>query len=1414
MKINLLLICLLLILKFGMSQNVKESEPNNTFAQSNLIKQDSTISGTVGMSGDANDFFVGLSVKAGTLKIYISFNNTSGNAGSDLYMTANNKAQSNIGTRNITNPGFGKKTDSLIIYCRQADTIYIKLNANGSFDYDLSFKVLSNAKDDIEPNNTLAQAGQFGVQDTIHGQVGYYSTTRDADDYHKVAMSGAGTFVVYTDYINTSNSSGADFYIYVYNKNGTSLENKSLTNRPVGVLLKDTLYVHCREQDSLIIRTSSGSGQCFSYSIRYEVEKVQGGDIEPNNNLSTAQLMHYNDTIYGRSGYSGTTGDANDYFVTWLPAGGTVKVYRTMVSTSSASTVDAYMYAYNSIGQPLGSTGSFNPVPGVSVTDSLIINCREQDSMYFRVQASSGCYYYKLWYVIVPREYNDVEPNNTYNSATVVDISKPIEGSIYYTDTQTDHYDYFKFNNPSVGNVKLKLVAKRNGTASGEFMEIYLTNKNLVKIGAKIYSDEFINETIEINCMPKDTLVLVIHSFICFTYSIEITLESAFPQVDIDVVRTGNLYAFSADNLKNVSSLNWNLGPSDNRTGRFVDKEFNTGSGYVSLLTKNSTCNVSRTDLVSWEVKGIEYYSPKQAGAGGDALMQVFGGGIDTSMKVELRQGVNRIIPKLKYASPKRNELQVLFDLHFADLGMYDVVIQLPGEAELVYKDGFEVNDMEYPYTYSKVIGADKVRTNRDVNYILNVGNRGNVKASGVITYLIWPKSVDVKFKNKWYAPPDTGTYYVDYEDTIVSGKWADLKPFYTNEFRKPTAIDSFAGIAYDGYMMRIEIPTISPRGIYSIPFTATSKTNGDKKFITYTAKPNMYGSCGNGSQIDQIENGAFEAIDGMDDVLGIVKLDKTPLGLVTKALKGTSRHLALNAQIATAYVNVWTGQNNTIYESLPSDFDSKVSAANGHAMSTVGDIALDKLVDVGAGRMLKGQADDLKRYLANSPDAATKSVLMALDELKTIEDMRSFVKNAYKTQKDLKTLYGKTDRLLKLARDCPELQRQIDQLLKEINNEMKQREVEEKTTESIQSYDPNAIYGPNGITSNRFLNLGDLHTFMVTFENVDTATAAAQIVMIDVPLDTTAFDLSTFSFGSFRIGDEIYNVPPQRSEFVVDIDFGKQKSYIVRFMAKLNKETGNINCKFITLDTLSRDLPMLEGFLPPNVKAPEGEGSISYSVSPKEGIADGYKILSQASIVFDDNPPISTNTWENTIDRKAGTSRVSATNTGNTINLKFTGADAQSGIDFYYLYMSENGGPWNVITGSAAEDLVLIGETGKTYDFYSTSIDKVANQEIKTPNAEASVSVLVGIKMVSKPKIDIFPNPNKGLIEVHADGLSENVQMEIYDIAGKLMHNQILDFSDGKRFSIMLNSLLNGIYIVRLNSNTGVFVQKIIINR
>jgi len=51
----------------------------------------------------------------------------------------------------------------------------------------------------------------------------------------------------------------------------------------------------------------------------------------------------------------------------------------------------------------------------------------------------------------------------------------------------------------------------------------------------------------------------------------------------------------------------------------------------------------------------------------------------------------------------------------------------------------------------------------------------------------------------------------------------------------------------------------------------------------------------------------------------------------------------------------------------------------------------------------------------------------------------------------------------------------------------------------------------------------------------------------------------------------------------------------------------------------------VLAGFLPPNKAAPEGDGSVFYTMSPKQGLPIGTEIRAKATIVFDVNPAIDT---------------------------------------------------------------------------------------------------------------------------------------------------------------------------------------------
>jgi hypothetical protein len=65
------------------------------------------------------------------------------------------------------------------------------------------------------------------------------------------------------------------------------------------------------------------------------------------------------------------------------------------------------------------------------------------------------------------------------------------------------------------------------------------------------------------------------------------------------------------------------------------------------------------------------------------------------------------------------------------------------------------------------------------------------------------------------------------------------------------------------------------------------------------------------------------------------------------------------------------------------------------------------------------------------------------------------------------------------------------------------------------------------------------------------------------------------------------------------------------------------------------------DGFLPVENGTGQGIGSVSFDVTPKAGLASGTTISNTATVVFDTNAPIATNTTTNTIDAGAPTSHV-----------------------------------------------------------------------------------------------------------------------------------------------------------------------------
>ncbi len=181
-------------------------------------------------------------------------------------------------------------------------------------------------------------------------------------------------------------------------------------------------------------------------------------------------------------------------------------------------------------------------------------------------------------------------------------------------------------------------------------------------------------------------------------------------------------------------------------------------------------------------------------------------------------------------------------------------------------------------------------------------------------------------------------------------------------------------------------------------------------------------------------------------------------------------------------------------------------------------------------------------------------------------------------------------------------------------------------------SFDPNDKVGPGGLGG--FIDGVTPLPYTILFENKPTAAGDAFEVTVTDQLDTAKYDLATFQLGSISFGDKFVPVPPRLQSFSTEVDLRPGANIAVGIEAALDTATGIVRWKFTTLDPETHEFPENpdEGFLPPNVTSPEGEGAVLFTVSLKHGFGLGTTVCNDARIVFDFNAPIDTPNFCNTI--------------------------------------------------------------------------------------------------------------------------------------------------------------------------------------
>jgi hypothetical protein len=281
-----------------------------------------------------------------------------------------------------------------------------------------------------------------------------------------------------------------------------------------------------------------------------------------------------------------------------------------------------------------------------------------------------------------------------------------------------------------------------------------------------------------------------------------------------------------------------------------------------------------------------------------------------------------------------------------------------------------------------------------------------------------------------------------------------------------------------------------------------------------------------------------------------------------------------------------------------------------------------------------------------------------------------------------------------------------------------------------VQSLDPNAISGETGAGAAQYISASNPAAYTVFFGNDPSATAPAQRVVITDQLNPAVFNLSTLVLGPITFPGQVISPPsvPLQSlgNFSAQLDLRPTTNLLVNVTASLNPSTGVLSWVFQSLDPATGLPPAnpLAGFLPPG-----GEGSTSLLVRLQSSLTTGAVVNDQAIIVFDNNPPIPTSVWSNTIDATPPVSHVNAlapTQTATAFSVSWTGSDVGAGVQDFTVSVSDNGGPFiawqhNVTKTSA----LFTGIRGHTYGFYTIARDLVGNVEGAKTAAEGTTKIV-----------------------------------------------------------------------------------------
>ncbi|MEM7806664.1 MAG: FG-GAP-like repeat-containing protein [Planctomycetota bacterium] len=277
---------------------------------------------------------------------------------------------------------------------------------------------------------------------------------------------------------------------------------------------------------------------------------------------------------------------------------------------------------------------------------------------------------------------------------------------------------------------------------------------------------------------------------------------------------------------------------------------------------------------------------------------------------------------------------------------------------------------------------------------------------------------------------------------------------------------------------------------------------------------------------------------------------------------------------------------------------------------------------------------------------------------------------------------------------------------------------------------DPNAITGPAGFGPDRVIAADARHSFRIDFENLPTATAPAQRVLIETVLGD-AWDPRTVELTGFAFNDTVVELTERRNFYAGLLDLRPDGiPLLVSINASIDFDTRTLRWVLDSIDPNTGEAPTDPnlGLLPVNNDDRDGEGFVTYTIRANGDVVTGDSVSSEATIIFDDQPPLTTNDWPNAFDAVAPIAGLTVDDVlDGFVELSWQATDdvGGTGIGRYDVFVSENGEPFRpFLTNTLDIAARFPAQPGQQYRFFVVATDNVGNASTIPTSGFASASL------------------------------------------------------------------------------------------